>query len=329
MSNSTCVMYEDGTFYLQVCTDKDTPYCIPATQAGMNSTCQQAPPPPIGFAWPGESCTSQLDCAEGTCTNSVCVGVSSGGTCGANDECQPGFYCFSNKCTPQVALHGICTADYDCVNSAGCNFTSPTQGTCVPYLSIASGSPVGSCTNNQNYLCGSGTCASSSNQTYCIQEPESFAQPPLKCSSDGDCFSLPVMGTVLTSKCSCSYNPWGMSFCQLFPGDEIGVTVRKYLYTWFASGNSTNCNTMRRMSLNCVKDYYNQEDYLWLAYHMTWFDDFSQVQFLDNCGQQIYMQDYWSIKYDFNHYNSNFTDTNDYSAGGWLALTVCIGLTVV
>ena len=328
MLNSTCVMYLNGIFYLQLCNDKATPYCIPLDQPNNNSTCQPSPPNPIAYAWPGEACKQNADCAYGTCQQGQCFSLTQGKTCALNDQCNPGLYCGNqNQCVPLVALNQSCTEDYQCVNNAGCNFNSTTgKGVCTEYLSIDSYEPVGPCLNNSNMLCGSGTCGyySAREEYVCIPELPSYAQPPLKCTNDGDCFSIPDFptGTVLTSECTCSYNPWGMSFCKLFPGDEIGITVRKYLYDWFKSGNFTACNTERRMSLNCLQTHMDTESYLWLAYHMIWYSDFSYVQFLDPCGQQIYQQDYWSIKYDFNHYRSNFTDLDDYSAAAALAVTL-------
>lgn len=324
MLNSTCIMYLNGVFYLQVCQDKNTPYCIPIEEPNNNSTCQAAPPSPIAFAWPGEACHKSVDCVYGSCVQGSCSSLAQGSSCILNGQCNPGLYCgVKGVCVPQVNVGGSCTEDYQCVNNAGCR--TNTQN-CTEYLTLNHGDSVSPCVNYTSLLCGSGTCGYSStlNQDICIPELPSYAQPPLKCTNDGDCFSIPDFetGTVMTSECTCSYNPWGMSFCKLFPGDEIGITIRKYLYDWFQSGNFTACNTDRRMSLNCLEDYMDREDYLWLAYHIIWYEDFSLVQYLDACGQQIYQQDYWTIKYEFNHYHSNFTDIDDYSAAAVLAITL-------
>ena len=327
MLNSTCVMYLNGVFYLQVCQDKSTPYCIPIDEPNNNSTCQVAPAEPIAFSWPGEACRKDVDCVYGSCAQGYCSAQAQGAACALNDQCNAGLYCGDkNVCVSQVNVGGVCTEDYQCVNSAGCNIADSETGvgSCTEYLTIGHYETVGPCLNNTSLLCGSGTCGFNDtlHQYVCIPELPSYAQPPLKCTNDGDCFSIPdsKTGTVLTSECTCSYNPWGMSFCKLFPGDEIGITVRKYLYDWFQSGNATACNTVRRTSLNCLEAHMETEDYLWLAYHLVWFEDFSLVQFLDSCGQQIYQQDYWTLKYDFNHYRSNFTDIDDYSAAQVLAV---------
>jgi len=195
--NSAC--WSNAVWYLTPCNDFVEPSYCDLSQMGCNhwqSSCTETPGVK-SQAFPGEKCATNSTCNTNLCdaTTELCVGAAAGSFCLDSSYCGQGLYCSANLCVPQLDEGGICTADYQCQNTLGCNTTNRAPGTCVPYLSIAKGKAVANCGNNSPYqssLCITGSCYLTESyygngNGVCMDPIISLNPTPQICNSNSDC----------------------------------------------------------------------------------------------------------------------------------------------
>ena len=282
-----CIYSGPSYYSLSPCTNPIIPYCNPSLS---NTLCTIPPSQSLsGTSWPGEACTQDSTCKYGVCFQSRCNSKSFSATCQVSDECNPGLYCSAKGiCEFQLEIGAKgCTADSDCVNSAGCN-----AATCVQYFSLAPLSAVDVCQNNINLLCSFSTCASSGSGNVCGGTVTSFQN---QCSSNSDCVSSvdPASKTTYLSQCVCAYSVASSSYCTLLPGDSAYASYLKGLGVWLSAAEARQCNTKRRMSTQCIQLYSKAaNDLLMQRYYVQ---DYPMIKNNDNCTQAIFNQDYWEL----------------------------------
>ncbi|CAG9325468.1 unnamed protein product [Blepharisma stoltei] len=304
--NSTCIYFtptaSTPTYYVSPCSSVKLPYCLPSTN--NNSTCQAATPTPPVNAWPGEKCSSSSDCsshASRGCINNVCVGGSQGDTCSVNDDCNPNYRCLGGICQAQIPVGGTgCVNDYDCVNGAGCNIAkTSSESICYPYFSINQHLPVSSCSsNNLSMLCNSGLCMAN-NEGYECMAPVKSSRLPMSCQVDGDCMStrddyFPT--GYLTGTCYCGYNANSASYCSIFAGDKPYLEYINYFKNWLQSTYIKKCNTMRRFTASCMKDWWTTKEYNLYMYYSLNADYYPLTVSGESCVQQVYLPQWWAAR---------------------------------
>lgn len=296
-SGKDCIAYIQNTFYLKPCSMTDSDYyCPPITSPG-NSTCTN-PRIPVTKAYVGEPCSYDEMCYTNNCKNYFCYGFDQGESCADSSECNAGLYCKANVCKNQIPAGGLgCKSDYDCVNSAGCNF-----GTCISYLNLKEGSVLDSCPNNYNRLCASTSCTG----TMCLPALTSSISKPRTCSNDENCSSNSWKDFSINSKCRCGFNPSGQSYCDLLPGD---IEYQKYLQNlkaWITSPGILKCNTLRRFSDECMWQFWDIPIYDEYQYYAMFVANYPLIQNNDDCILKIYTLDYYNSKRLYDHDESGY-----------------------
>lgn len=114
----------------------------------------------------------------------------------------------AKTCQKQVGEGSSCKADFDCVNSYGCN-----NNTCVAYFSLADGSVLSNSALNKWSLCASGE--SSANVCRTRTNANDASSP-----CDSDCTYINGDGTNTTDakSCLCSMSTSGKRYCKLANG---------------------------------------------------------------------------------------------------------------
>ncbi len=132
-----------------------------------------------------------------------------------------GMYCFkgetNNTCQKQVSEGGKCKADYNCVNTHGCN-----NNTCVQYFSLPDETLLTNPSQNFWSLCASGEIDHESKcRTRLLNQ--SIESP---CTED--CTYKNANESVITEPgtCKCSLNAGGKKYCMLGNG-ILDLTLRK------------------------------------------------------------------------------------------------------
>ena len=256
MPQGFCATSYNGTFFLLPC--ESTQECDLST-----GLCISSPAVAPSLNYPGESCTTNSTCASNNCASGICVGVSIGGTCQADEDCNPALRCNNSTCVKQLDVtESGCIDDNDCINSAMCNSTDGSvAGTCLGYLSVAIGLVVSDCVGGTSYLCKTTECskiALFNSAGVCKVNTVSLNNLPVACTSYLNCTGSD--GTYQTnSDCTCGYNANGTSYCQLFGGD---LPAQVYFNVWQTAltASISVCNTARRYTSACLMKtgYYTQ-----------------------------------------------------------------------
>ncbi|CAG9313383.1 unnamed protein product [Blepharisma stoltei] len=297
--SGSCGVVVNSNVYLKPCStvDPTTSYC---NYTNFNFTCTATPTSSSLQNYPGEPCSTQSDCKFGTCTKSVCTGVSKGSSCVIHEQCSPGLRCSSGGvCVDQLAI-GVsgCRSYADCVNYASCNATySSSNGVCTQYHSVANGLVVTDCENGFSEMCATGYCIKTGSWFgqlgTCAIAPTSTKTMPVSCAQNTDCLGTDGTNMMLSS-CQCGYNSGAKSYCSAFIGDTPGQNL---LSMWLKAlkASASICNTVRRDADPCLSligylDYITAADFYWNYY--------SQVQGNDLCVQNILTKAYWAYATD-------------------------------
>lgn len=325
LSSATCVYYNvsSNSYLSGSCKDHYLKYCD--LQYAANSTCTLPPTPEPLQSWPGEACLNDTSCLSGNCLGGVCYGAGFNETCGDDFECSPGLFCNNTVCEFALSTNNpleICTSDFDCLNNAGCN-----NGLCVPYLSIAAGSAVQTCSDFTNLLCQSTLCLTDSKTgaSYCLGILAAKASGVVPCSSSQTCASLTDStwkGTnpgVLYSACTCGYNPTGASYCAPFPGDPTGQAYLTSLKQWVSSTAILMCNTRRRFNAECMQLHWDSVLFNGFTYSELKYNYYPALQGMDSCTQANFLQDYFQAF-------ARVSNTTEPSGAGIVTLGVLVWL---
>jgi hypothetical protein len=154
-----------------------------------------------------------------------------------------------------------------------------------------------SCSNGINYLCETGACGFYNNSWLCLPSLTSRNALPQICGNDGDCIVKKNDAfSSYSTDCECGFNPIGVSFCKLAPGDKPFKSFMKYMKTWLTS-KSSNCHSLTRDSLKCISEFSNTEFFAYLQYYYLQVMMFPSVQMNDDCIKEVFTGQYWdSVK---------------------------------
>jgi len=190
---------------------------------------------------PGQACQQNSDCATKVCTNSVCVGSTSGQACASSKDCYDGFYCnVNNICVAQSLLNGPCVYNVN-DNGTNCQFglVCSTTNTCVNLFSKAIGS---SCVQSEE--CDVGLA--------CFNNQCANPAPVLPCLNSSNCQGDPRY----LGECSC--NPFSQVVeCDTDDVANLPTGCTNTLETLISCVQKNNCgNTLDccTAELDC---YYN------------------------------------------------------------------------
>ncbi|OMJ76337.1 hypothetical protein SteCoe_24323 [Stentor coeruleus] len=310
-----CMKANDGIngleLALQICNDQFYSFC--PTTIG-NNTCQLPPQQPkVNIAAAGEPCALDINCIDGTCENGICNSLySQGWSCQRDTQCGVGFYC-ETTCKPQVPSGEICSRDEMCVNSCGCFL-----GVCKNYFTIGNYSIIPSCNDGQNFLCESGACIMYNGNFICLPQNKLNVSSPF-CYYDSECTALLEPGINFNTKCLCAQNGYGYLMCSLAPGDDIYMNYTNILGKWVNSKVISKCHTTRRTNLNCVKAYWDYQDYVTLAYFQAYALNYTQFNNSDSCVKNIYQSSFWRLQAEY------FSFTKNKESGG---LILALGISL-
>ena len=329
-TGSDCSAFNQGNNTLELRSCAAGNMCSVPDNILANGTCTQMPANQAVYA--GSSCNATTICTQSTCQNGVCKGTALGGNCNSASECDVGLYCFNFKCTSLLPVgKSPCYADTDCVLNSGCNFNSQLSGTCTQYFSLPLNSQVYCDSTGFQPLCQSGMCQHTLglNIGTCIPAAKSGApgtttSTPMLCKRDSDCVGYNgVATTAFTGKCHCGYNPQGLSYCDLFPGDVNYTYYTGLLNKVMTQTNAGNlpCQTARRFQPDCLTNIESQmnsdePNQLLVAYYQA-----KKAPYLvnnDNCVQQTFTSYYWSLNPSQNG-NNNHSNT---TTGAYFAIVV-------
>ena len=227
-------MNPSGDITLQICDTPRFSYCDTTGSIADGYICTSRPPRKQPIAYPGEPCIENSDCITNLCTANTCIGANAGNACVSNSDCDVGFYCGSSFfCTQQLQINSACTSDYQCQNNLGCNNTLFSPGQCIPYYSIPSGYPVGTCiemlTEGVSNLCSSGSCylLNPGYNSIGVCEPaySNFYGFPNTCEVDQECVGYNGVNITIGA-CSCGMDMYGRAYCDSFAADPPGLTVK-------------------------------------------------------------------------------------------------------
>ena len=297
--NST-YLYNATYFFLTPCANdqKYQTYCPPLYDLEFPSNCTW-PILEYDILFPNEQgCSMSAGCGSNSqCINNVCVGSNLTQACTSNFGCSPGLRCVEQVCDVQLNVNDTgCLSDTDCVNTSGCNrnaFGSYT-GTCLPYFSIPSGSPVLACNQYNSLLCESGQCVPGTDlgPATCVEAFKSPKDSPMECTNVTMCSTTGKDNQVVFSDCVCGVNGEAKSYCLPFLGDLAGQDLLSNLKAWVTSVSISGCNTERRFDWMCQKDWATDKaDHLYLA--VAYYNLLPMLQGNDECVQAIYTNSYY------------------------------------
>lgn len=321
--DNQCIKYVNQTYFTRPC--EDNTYCA-QTQPETDALCQ-AVVEPTQHLYPGADCTSNNECISNNCQSKTCQGAGENKECKSSADCNPGLYCKDKLCADLIKVNETgCIIDYDCVNNAGCNLENGI-GTCITYFTVEAGNTVSSCENNLNKLCSSYRCEDS----VCTSAVESYITPPVYCSVDSGCSSRldSVTHKFYSGTCECSYSTKGLSYCPLFPGDYIYQQRIKYLECWYDSDSIHSCHTYDRNSFDCMNRTWTYEEYLTTLYYSTWAEDYPKLQDNDECTQQMFSNDFWEAKENYDNYDTEAEQERNDSAVMLAIISLAYTLTII
>lgn len=266
--------------------------------------------------YPGEKCKYSAQCMNSLTCNNVCVGLALGADCFDSKVCAPGLRCDPDQgvCAATLSIGQTgCFNEFDCSNAAGCNKNSTAStGTCVAYYSLNPGMNVSNCNDDtkSSNLCASGSCEVYSplgTEGYCVP---GFVSPskPKACSLDTDCVGSNSQNNQVNGTCSCGYNEYGNSYCDLFTGDADYVTYIKYLVKYFSSAKVNSvCNVKARFNDDCKSQALSEDLYLLLKQYELASGFYPEIQLNDACVKATYQSLYWTLYYG----NADSDDSDD------------------
>lgn len=332
--DDTCGYYdkEDDTYYIDVC--ESGKVCTAGTTLYSNYTCISDGNSKKTLAYPGEKCDDKSDCYSDSCKDSKCKGKEESETCKADTDCDPELYCDSGTktCRKLRAINKSCLKDWECDYGTFCYVPlGYNDGKCTSYFSLTSGTQLNSCKGEViDYQCETGFCLIDDNDPVlgpiytCSQTFSLKIDPKEPCSNNFDCigFNQDESESLLYSKCDCSYSQSGEAYCELLPGDEVYAKYIYYNMKWHNSTKEANCNTARRNTLECIEDYWNEEDFYSLQYYMYKTLYWPKIQDVESCTKKIFAIEYWEAKEDYDEYYDDHSFILQYTA--FLALIILI-----
>ena len=325
--DSICSLFSpnEKTYFTSPCQSNTTECKVAPLGKVANSTCEDAPAE-MPVLYPGDKC-EKYNCTYGTCQKGVCVGKGKGETCSQTEQCGVGLYCNQKVCTPLLKEGDKrCTSDYDCLNNLGCDkLPTATSGTCKRYFSIKDHAEVQNCNQFKNSLCQSQVCNSKNNKYYCGSLVSSNSVPA-QCEKVSDCLSTTdeFFGVGYYSECKCGYNANATKYCDLFPGDEDYKEWTDTLKLWYNSSEISKCHTLRRLSSNCMYDWWNLTDASGLLYYQSRVNYWPKLQNTKDCVGKVYLKDYYQALADYNKYRP---DPDDDESSTYLLLAPIFCLT--
>ena len=303
----TCLTFTEATngYAINPCDpDSQDPYCDfrrAERNKWRNVTCGPAPSAPLKH--PGDPCQYGDECYSGSCLNGFCRGIAEGQSCRSSEECNVGLYCESLNylftCQPLIYTGSSgCGSDYDCVNSAGCNYgANGPPGVCVTYYTLPLGSQVACSVDGLSNLCGSGACYNGGNGLLgiCVPPPVSSSPLPTLCTVGGQCTGRNQVGQSFVGTCVCGYNGNGSSYCKPFIGDAPGINYLTATISFLApAGPIGLCQTTRRFSQDCfdlVAQNIGQDPRIWYSQYL-YFTYYPYLVDNDECVKATYTNEY-------------------------------------
>ncbi|CAG9310560.1 unnamed protein product [Blepharisma stoltei] len=296
------------------CSEKEA--CAIGATSGDTTTYTCQSNVVTGYKWPGEKCDNSDMCNptySSGCKDSRCLGSGDQEECIDHNYCLPGYYCLGynsttkGTCQKQIETNGYdCAEDYDCVNNAWCNVTNVvTKNLCFSFGSFAEHAYVSTCSNSQNFLCSSGYCfAKEGTGHYQCSKNLTSAQPnslPNTCDLEGQfCQSTPdeyfSANAFAEEPCACAYNQAGSLYCPLFYGDTPVIQYFTQLKKWLNSEESKKCNTIRRNSAVCIKDFWDSDNYNKLVYYNAYYEYFANIQGAESCVLKTFLTEFYEAK---------------------------------
>lgn len=235
-----------------------------ADSMGSSSMCSYS----SQTRYPGEFCTSGLDCMSYNCISGKCVGLTTGQLCTSTSECNPGLYC-STSCVAQIKPGKSCTENEQCENNSICD-----EGVCIILFSGDINEPTQIVTPYGLAISCSTGFASNSTGTYkCAKAPVSNSTSVMNCTAGSQCLADKGESS---KNCICGYD--GQGRCPLFEGDsEVTQMISNfpaiaalslgtchasnpYSYECFSTMSSANLNTYLKWLANAVL----YTDHLWV-----------------------------------------------------------------
>lgn len=294
-----CIHYNDteSTIYLNPCSDGLE--CPDLEEEAYESECS-APTNSNPYAYPGEHCLSNINCFTFNCTSNKCQGQAKGEVCDSDEVCEPGLYCKESVCASLIKDDSKCTRDYECKPTSFCDISSKV---CTSYFTLKSGTELTSCSSDLVDLrCKSGYCSTYTDEkgeiiNECLDAVKSKHSVPVDCTEDQDrCISEDES---VISKCECGYNSDAKAYCKLLPGDSDYADLIEMYKDWVDSEEALNCNTVGRVSLNCMMSYWDYADYSTLKYYYYKIQYWPQIQDNEDCVKEIKTYEYWDAKEEY------------------------------
>jgi hypothetical protein len=335
---STCIDYDakDNEFRVKSCgtkqmTSSECDYTMSLRDEWVDVQCNNTLP--VILSYPGEPCKLDSECTSNKCVKNVCIGLQAGEECNIINpyECDVGLFCQENIdeniCQPLQTDGQGCTHDFECENSLGCYWDSHTAtGVCRQYFTVADNDPVPCPLTGEQPLCLSAWCSQVDHDLgICIDAPKSIKTLPFACDTDSQCTGKNSLGTQNYSRCRCSYSFNHESYCDLFPGDDIGIRHFKTLQGYVQSGALNKCQTGRRFAPQCLdlaaaSSISNGNYNATVVLHMN-YGAFGLYQNNSECVKEVFTREYWS------HYQAPDDDDDD-DDWAW-ALTLSVGVLAV
>ena len=303
--SSYCIFYNttELTMYLNPC---DEAFQCPELEEESNNSICTAPTHSGPDSFPGEQCSSNINCVTFNCTDNLCHGTQSGESCESHQDCDIGLYCDSNVCKEIKKNGDPCNSDYECSSDSFCYEETKV---CTPYFSLESGTLLSSCYDDLvDWRCVSGFCYKEVNAQgeivyQCKDAVKSIQSKPIRCNSNEN---LCVGRDGYTkSQCECGYNSDGDAYCHLLPADSDYASLIRMYKRWFTSGEVANCNTVARGSLNCMTTHWKAEEYIQLRYYYLKTKYWPLIHNNEDCVKEIKTSEYW---YAEDKYSDEFDD---------------------
>jgi hypothetical protein len=185
--------------------------------------------------YPGEHCTSDLDCftdpnknVTGICLdlpNGTCSGSKEGQGCAYHFDCMVGLYCGVNQtCLTQKGFNESCTNSYECNNDLLCN-----NGICnVRPFSRPIGEELPKDADLVKYFCtyGNNFATTKSGRYLCASLNQTFTDEYKQCGFNEKCNYTMSGYQNVTRSCECGYNSAGQGYCP--QGQDISKRIIKF-----------------------------------------------------------------------------------------------------
>jgi hypothetical protein len=182
--------------------------------------CKNYTKPSGALRYPGEACSSDIDCWRpatgndtllGTCQSGKCGGYKLGENCTETAECLKGNYCSDKgQCATQKREKENCTKTTECKNNLLCY-----QGKCQSvWYSLNVGTNVtGQGDYPANYYCKFGIAKDGVCESYNTTDTVDSKSGLVICSLDRKCNYTTFTSGAFSLDCECGYNSDGNSYC--------------------------------------------------------------------------------------------------------------------